>query len=200
MIAAVIPTRFHPPQLARLLAQCRSEETVPVVLESADFGHRIYAMWNEGVERARLAGADTVAVLSDDVELMDGSLPHLARILAEAANVGVVYPDINAPFGTFRTTPLLEPTEGTWAVGGMTGFAFMFRTDLGIGFDEGYGWWYGDDAFEEAVRDAGLLVCRAVGLPVRHTPDGSASRVWDELAPLVAQDRERWERRKVAAA
>ena len=77
----------------------------------------------------------------------------------------------------------------------MTGFCFMFRAGLGIPFDESYHWWYGDDAFEAAVRASGLSVCRVGGLPVRHAPDGSASRDWARLAPLVALDRERWEGR-----
>jgi hypothetical protein len=40
-------------------------------------------------------------------------------------------------------------------------------------------------------------VARVVGVPIRHTPNGSAGRDWMRLAPLIEQDRARWEERSV---
>ena len=73
------------------------------------------------------------------------------------------------------------------------GFAFLFRAEIEIPFEAGYHWWYGDDAWEEAVRATGWAVGRACGVPIRHTPNGSASRVWPLLAPLIEADRKRWD-------
>ena len=80
----------------------------------------------------------------------------------------------------------------------MTGFCFMFRAaDPLPAFDEGFHWWYGDDAWEASVRLHGYGVARVVGVPIRHTPNGSAGRDWTRLAPLIEQDRARWEERSV---
>ena len=197
MIAAVIPTRFHPPQLAPLLTLLEADGVQTHVLESGDFGHRIYAMWNEGVKRAALGGADYVAVLNDDITILPGTLPLMAHALGTDPLVGVVYPDVRVPLDVLPTEPLtLESTKGSWGPGGMTGFCFMFRTPLFLPvFDESYRWWYGDDDFEERVRGAGRLVCRITGLPIRHTADGSASQVWAEIEPLTVADRNLWESR-----
>lgn len=195
MIAAVIPTRYRPPELGALLRVLAGDGVEALVLASGDYGHAVYRMWNAGAEMARALGASHTAVLNDDAALPPGALPAMAQALDVHPEAGVVYPDVNAAWDEW--VPLrLEPTEGSWGPGGMTGFAFMFRTaDPLPAFDEGYGWWYGDDAFEEAVRASGRQVCRLVGVPVRHAPNGSASRDWGRLAGVVAADRARWEGR-----
>jgi len=189
MIAAVIPTRYHPPQLAQLVGECNRDHVEAYVMESALFDHRIYRMWNAGTDMARAAGADAIAVLNDDIEIVPGTLSYLASLLVE--RVGVVYPDVQAPWGAI--TPFgLTPTQGTWGRGGMTGFCFVFRADLPLPrFDETFGLWYGDDAFEEGVRAAGYLVCRAEGVPIVHVPGGSTDPA--EWAPIIAADRTRWD-------
>lgn len=195
MIAAVVPTRYRPPELAALLRVLAGDGVEALVLDSEEHGHRIHAMWNAGTGMARAMGASHVAVLNDDVELPPGALPAMAAALDSRPDVGAVYPDDTAPWAPRRALSLV-PTEGTWGAGGMTGFCFMFRAaDPLPPFDEGYHWWYGDDAFEASVRAAGMLVCRVSGLPVRHSPGRSAARDWDRLGPLAAADRARWEAR-----
>lgn len=192
MIAAVIPTLYRPSALARLLEVLRLDGVFPIVVPSELFEHAIYRMWNVGAAMARAAGARAIAVLNDDIEIPRGALPLMGQALEAHPEVGVVYPDTTADW----QTPLayeLQPTQYTHPRGGMTGFCFAFRSDLPVAFDERYHWWYGDDAFEEAVRAMGLRVCRMVGVPIRHMSDGSASRRWGELEPLTAQDRARWE-------
>lgn len=189
MIAAVIPTRYHPPELDMLLPSVIADGALTFVMRSEDHGHAIYRMWNAGVAAARAAGATEIAILNDDVILPPGALPALAAALRSASDVGVVYPDCR---DVSLTGPLTD-TVGTWGAGGMTGFAFMFRAEIDVPFDEGFGWWYGDDAFEEAARAAGWRVCRVNGLPVRHVANGSAGRDWDRLAPLIEADRTRWD-------
>ena len=194
MIAAVIPTRYHPPELADLLRVLIADGVEPIVLRSEAFEHRIYRMWNVGVAEARAKGADYIAVLNDDVELSTHALDALRAALDANPDVGAVYPDErpgSRPLGIERTT-------GTWGAGGMTGFCFMFRAaDPLPAFDEEFHWWYGDDAWELGVRQAGYAVARVVGVPIRHTPNGSAGRDWMRLAPLIEQDRARWEERSV---
>jgi GT2 family glycosyltransferase len=201
---AVIPTRYRPPELAELLSVLKGDGIEAIVLDSADFDHRIYAGWNRGVDMARAACAETVVILNDDVTLLPGSLSMMEQALwldpipagwiaPEWPTLAVVYPDVNAPWH-LPMEPVVQRTTGTWGVGGMTGFCFIFRTDLLLPrFDESYHWWYGDDAFEQGVRDAGYGIGRVVGVPIRHIPDGSASKRWDELQPLIEEDRARWD-------
>ena len=192
MIAAVIPSRYSPPELGPLVARLAADGVLVVVLPSHEYGHAIYRMWNAGVALARAAGATEIAVLNDDVTLPPGALPFLARALRSEDGIGVVYPDVTWD-GEMPQHVSLKATEGTWGAGGMTGFAFMFRAEIDVPFDEGFGWWYGDDAFERAVRAQGWRVCRVNGVGVRHVPNGSATKDWDRIAPLIAADRERWE-------
>jgi hypothetical protein len=194
MIVAVIPTRYEPPALAELLAVLDADKVTPIVLASEEFEHRIYRMWNAGVAEARAKGADYIAILNDDVGLPVGALHGLSAALAFNPDVGVVYPNEQAPWGILGDSVTVQRTTGTWGGGGMTGFCFMFRAaDALPAFDEGYHWWYGDDAWERAVREAGYGVARVLGVPVRHTPNGSAWRDWQRLAPLIERDRARWE-------
>jgi len=199
MIAAVIPTRYHPPELAQLVAECNHDGVKPYVMESALFDHRIHRMWNAGTQMARAAGADTIAILNDDITIYPGTLARLDELLGynrrdprTMTRVAVVYPDTQAPWAPLPELYELTPTEGTWGRGGMTGFCFMFRADLPLPeFDEGFGLWYGDDAFEEGVRAAGYRVCRAEGVPIHHIPGGSTDpELW---APVIAADRARWD-------
>ena len=200
MIAAVIPTRYHPPQLAELLRVLIADGVEPIVLRSEAFEHRIYRMWNVGVEEARAKGAEYIAVLNYDVELPTHALDALRAALDANPDVGAVYPDERAQWSYAGWTAAsgIEYTTGTWGAGGMTGFCFMFRAaDPLPAFDEGFHWWYGDDAWEASVRLHGYGVARVVGVPIRHTPNGSAGRDWMRLAPLIEQDRARWEERSV---
>ena len=189
-LAAIIPTRFHPPQLEPLVALLEADGVGVHVMESAQYGHRIYRMWNAGVE---LAEADFIAVLNDDITILPGSMPLMAEALSDPS-VGIVYPDVRVGLNFLPSLPLtLESTTSTWGAAGMTGFCFMFRPPAK--FDESYSWWYGDDDFEERTRLSGLKVCRIVGLPIGHSPDGSAGRVMHELGPLIQADRALWDSR-----
>ena len=186
-IGAVIPTRYHPPHLDRLLSVCEADNVAVALMESERYDHQIYRMWNAGRLKLELLGCQYIAFLNDDVTILPGTLPHLAFWLSTTPTAGVAYP-----------SPLagIEPTTGTWGAGGMTGFCFVINNALPLPhFDEGFHWWYGDDAFEEGVRRAGYDVLRVGPLPVEHTPNGSASRDWERLGPLVQQDRARWEAR-----
>jgi GT2 family glycosyltransferase len=202
-IAAVMATRFNPPQRKALLETLRADGIEPVVM--ADAGPHpddwsLYRLWNAGVRYAIERGAEYIAVLNDDVTILPETLDLMAEALIvhdKGRNIGVIYPDVRrrTSEGLGDLWPL-TPTTGTWGAGGMTGFCFMFRADLGIPFDERYQLWYGDDAFEEAVRAKGLLVARIDGLPIDHTANGSTSQLPDgEAGERIARDRARWDSR-----
>lgn len=202
-VLVVIPTRYESDRLAALLECLDDADDVlvmdnghetPVGVDARGLG--IYAMWNLGWAYARAAGYDAVAILNDDVRILPGTIGVLRKALAVAPRIGVVYPHWPRPLtdgmpAGFRVTP----TAGTVSDGGMTGFAFMFRADLPVApFDEGFGWWYGDDAFERSVRAAGYVVARVEGLPCEHDSDSEANG-WarrPELRDIAEQDRLRW--------
>jgi GT2 family glycosyltransferase len=190
MISAVIPTLYHPPQLAMLLAVLEHDEVEVHLLESGIYEHRIYRMWNEGVRRAK---GDYIAVLNDDIKILPGTLPLMARILEAKPKLGVVYPDQWAPLEAGLPEKIqIQLTEGSARVGGMAGFCFMFRRGLMLPFDERFNWWFGDDQFEFDVRAEGLQVGRVNGLPLSHDQSTSAERRKDELGPLIQADQRLW--------
>lgn len=190
MISAVIPTLYHPPELAMLLTVLEHDECEVHLLESGTYEHKIYRMWNEGVSRST---GDYIAVLNDDITILPGTLAMMAKVLEAKPQIGVVYPDRWAPLEAGLPEKLqIQLTEGSNRVGGMTGFCFMFRKDLGVPFDERFHWWFGDDQFEHDVRVKGLTVGRVNGLPLYHQESTSANRKKDELGPLILADQRLW--------
>jgi hypothetical protein len=211
---AVIPSRYEPNRLASLLGTVASEADVLVL----DNGHRprlvandtptirvedargmgIYAMWNLGRSWARDRGYHDVAILNDDIRILSGTLSVMARVLRSTDGTAVVYPDWTARLvDGLPRRPRTTATRGTRSVNGMTGYCFMVRGELDLPpFDEGFHWWYGDDAFERGVRELGHTVRRIDGLPIEHESDSEANG-WarrPELRDLAELDRQRWER------
>lgn len=196
MIAAIIPTLFHPPTLAPLLDVLRADDVDVILIDTTGRELDIYRWWNEGVAEARARGATKIAVLNDDIAMAPGTLPLLAFLLDEHPEYGVVSP---ATTGKAKNgVGKLISTRGLWKGAshpGMAGYAFMFRADLDIPFDERYRWYAGDDQFEEDVRAAGLLVGVYTGLQVQHLDNYSGAQRADELKPLANADRRRWKER-----
>lgn len=192
MISAVIPTLYHPPQLAILLEVLERDGVEVNLLESGQYDHRIYRMWNAGVEKS---SGDHIAILNDDITILPGTLPMMGRILEAQPRLGVVYPDQWTPLSAGLPERIqIQLTEGSARVGGMAGFCFMFRNHAMPRFDERYRWWYGDDQFEFDVRAMGLGVGRINGLPLHHVQALSADRRKDELGPIIRSDSELWYR------
>lgn len=215
----VIPTRWEPERLRRLLAVVAPDATATLLVDTghdpalADLGlgprvhvldpepgASIYGWWNQGWRTARQLSGEgpfNLAVLNDDVTLLPGSLSLMARCLRSRPDVGAVYPDTR--HRTARSpVPRRIALEIDRAPDGpreLTGFCFMFRGELPLPlFDEGYTWWYGDTQFDESVRLLGYGVARVVGLPVDHRSDAEAND-WarrPELKQIVEQDGVRW--------
>lgn len=199
----VIPTRYEPERL-RDLRQCIEYPTlildnghVPSLTDAVgQQGRTIYQMWNYGWQWAKDAGHEAVALLNDDIRILPGTLTLMMLALSLDDNIGVVYPDWPLPLdGGLPEAVEVQATEGTVVNGGMTGFCFMFRTDLPVPpFDEEFGWWCGDDAFEQSVRRAGYRVCRVAGLPCEHESDSERDD-WarrPELKAIAEADLARW--------
>lgn len=205
-IAAVIPTRFYPDTLCHLVRVLAADGVVPIVVPDVfDRGPdwSLYRLWNTGVRLAAdIHGADHVAILNDDVTILSGTMAALRTALDEMPETGVVCPDTRQGLGAGINVAGYTPVHGTWGsqgANGMTGFAFMLRASLGIPFDEGYHWWYGDDQFAHDVWTAGHAIMRVDGLPIWHLPGQSHVRARESLQPLIEADRMRWDRQMVMA-
>lgn len=195
LICAVIPTRYHPPELDRLLAVLKGDGVcVHLIVDPHDSEHRIHRMWNDGADAARAHGAKFIAMLNDDITILPGTLPLLARMCARR-KVGLVYPDIHAPWGPLPDDPPFVPGAVDDSGRHICGFCFLFRAETGVRFDESFHWWYGDNQFHKDVLSAGWTAGYADGLSIRHRESSSASRHDDYFVPLIAQDRDLWDRR-----
>jgi hypothetical protein len=198
MICAVIPTRYFPPELDRLLSVLwRDDVCAHLTVDSHKGDHRIYRMWNTARDAAREHGAGFVAVLNDDIEIMPGTLSLLARAFDGKGKLGVVYPDFYHRWGSLPRKLTVVSTTGMWPWPepgpGLTGFCFVMRADLPVRFDESYRWWGGDGQFEMDVRAAGYEVGLVRGVPLRHRLHHSSDRDLEYFGPLMEQDLERWE-------
>lgn len=203
VIVAVIPTLYRPPTLQPLLDVLKADDINVILIDTKGREPDIYRWWNEGCDEARARGATEIAVLNDDIVILPGTLPLMARAIREHG-LGVSYPEV----GKLAVPHALEVTEteglwrGTWPKAvrtsdlGMTGFIFMFTATLPVRFDESYRWYAGDDAFEEAVWRAGYRVGCVRGLRIEHLASYSGKKSWSVLKDLARVDRERWRDRK----
>jgi GT2 family glycosyltransferase len=201
MICAVIPTRYHPPELFRLLAVLWQDGICThLTVDAHKSDHRIYRMWNVACDAARGHGAKYIAVLNDDIEIMPGTVPLLARVFEHDERLGVAYPDFYSRWGSLPRKPIVTSTTGMWPWPepgpGLTGFCFVMRADLPVRFDESYRWWYGDGQFEKDVRAAGYVVGLVRGVPLRHRLHHSSDRDRVTFDPLIEQDRLVYETRE----
>lgn len=191
-IVAVVPTRVHPTELDALLRVLKRDGIETILLDSADFDHRLYRMWNHGIQEARARGATHVAVLNDDIEILPGTLRTMADALDGNPPVTVVYPDFDAPWEMPRQTSLV-PTVGIWTEGGMCGFCFMFRAGDSVPiFDESYFLFCADKVWEAEVRARGGVVARVAGLPIRHDAGTTTQAVLGTLGERIAADHARF--------
>lgn len=204
---AVIPTRYEPERVLRLVEVIRPDVAEIVLLDN---GHRaplpgsidsrgigLYRMWNMGTDIARSrSAAVNVAILNDDIRILPGTLLVMAKALRAEPRIACVYPDARIALSRglpekTRYTVSEDPAAGRE----MTGFCFMFKGELPLPpFDEGYAWWYGDSQFDETVKLAGYGVARIDWLPIEHKSDAEAND-WarrPELKAAVERDGVRW--------
>jgi len=114
-IAAVIATRFEPPELPPLLELLRADHVIPVIVKDVGIhppDWSLYRLWNNGVREAIERGAEYICVMNDDVVMVSGALEWMANVLRYNQNIGVVYPNIRR-----RTTEGLGPIHLTYTEG-----------------------------------------------------------------------------------
>lgn len=208
-VMAVIPSRYEPARL-RTMARPLVDEATVVVLDNGhdtppvipgvrvvdSRGLGIYAMWNRGWASARHESFDAIALLNDDITILPGTLTRLAEILGADPTLGVVSPDKYAASWSLPERTELDVIRDPERERSLAGFAFVARLSMFPypPFDEGYMWWFGDDAFDRKVRQAGYGVARVIGLPIEHESDSEANG-WarrPELRKFVQQDLARW--------
>jgi hypothetical protein len=126
----------------------------------------IHRWWNRGIEFAKSAGADYVAVLNDDLILNDDPLNKIARLMEESgATLG--YP---------------VPHSGK-----ISGYCFVLNLEHGIMPDESYRWWYGDDdLWNQAKKLSGVIGAAA---SVVHLHGNELTSNSPKLLALASEDR-----------
>lgn len=146
----------------------------------------IYTLWNRGYERLVELGCDRVVILNDDI-VLEGE-DWLERLCAPLGDeYWVTCPDYT------RADPLgVTPVRGVWRHGGMCGWAFAVNVER-VGskpFDEGFSYWYGDDAFSFGIERSGGMVGRVGGLYLEHIQSATLNQV--DVSAEIAQDTARF--------
>ena len=169
MICAVIPTRFHPPELARLLGVLASDGVCThLVVAAQDSEDRLHEMWNDACDAAEAHGASSIAVLKDDIAILPGTLPLFASLLAGDPRLGVVHPDSAAADWNLPTgLPLLDRERP------LSEACFMLHAAAGVRFDEPL---HFDQQFDRDLRAAGWDIACVIGVPYRDAADCSTNR------------------------
>lgn len=159
-------------------------------------GKTIHQMWNEGVARIMKdvpVGPVNIAVLNNDLRIGPHFLLRQAVALRADKDLVAVCPNYDERKGSG-----VQYVQGTKGMGGMSGFAFMFkgevyRHSVSEGkpvFDEGFRWWYGDDDFALEIHDSGKFVGLVYGATVEHLDGGSQTAKHMPIEEIISQDRE----------
>lgn len=171
-------------------------------------GWSIYEMWNHGFDRAMLLAGNAlprlplrpcyVLVTNNDIELPRGAVAQLRELLAQNTDAWVSYPDYIAEWATEADEFVTGSyTRGVLSDGGMLGACFMLAGHRipwrPLITDTTYEWWYGDNHLAEEIEQHGGRQLRALGVPVRHVNEATASKLPEgALYGMKYRDRQRW--------
>ena len=150
-------------------------EQVPEIIPMSAATMGIYEMWDGGFHLAKIAGAEYVAILNNDLVLQPNTIQILKNALAYNKQAWIAYPDYNQQENAGNIN--YRTTKGTYRHGGMSGFCFMLRTepiDWTPLVDPIFKWWGGDDDIAFNVEAKGGEQVRVVGLGVEHLMEGTA--------------------------
>ena len=128
----------------------------------------IHTWWNMGIEFAMKHGADYVAVLNDDVQLLDDPLNKIVAGMGDAA---IGQPDIAS----------------------ICGYCFVLNTKYGLLADESYRWWYGDNDLYDRASQYGIA---KVNVDVRHLHGNELTKSNPALQAIGQFDKELYDSRK----
>jgi hypothetical protein len=128
----------------------------------------IQTWWNMGIDFAVKHGADHVAVLNDDLQLLDNPLNKIVAGMGDAA---IGQPNIDS----------------------ICGYCFILNTKYGLRADESYRWWYGDNDLYDRASQYGIA---KVGVDVRHLHGNEQTSADPVLLALGDADRVLYESRQ----
>ncbi len=128
----------------------------------------IHKWWNMGIDFAVKHGADYVAVLNDDVQLIDDPLNKIVAGMGDAA---IGQPDI----------------------GSICGYCFVLNTKYGLRADESYTWWYGDNDLYDRAQQYGVA---RVAVDVRHLHGNELTGANLALLEITKIDKQLYDSRK----
>ena len=128
----------------------------------------IHKWWNMGIDFAIKHGADHVAVLNDDVQLIDDPLN---KIIAGMGDAAIGQPDIDS----------------------ICGYCFIINTKYGLRADESYQWWYGDNDLYHQAYEHGIA---KVDVNVRHLHGNELTKASRILSDMGQKDKELYDSRQ----
>ena len=183
----VIPTGTRTQYLKDIFNECDIEPSKRVLVRTIDAPDvenainlkyegefNIQKWWNTGIDYARERGAEYVAVLNDDVQLLSNPLRRIAEVMkATGATLGYPFP----------------------FTGHVCGYCWVLDVKSGIRLDEDFVWWYGDrDLDLQARKLKGVIHVPAM---VRHIHGNELTRDNQKLVELTKADEkyflEKWE-------
>ena len=125
----------------------------------------IQKWWNTGIDYARERGAEYVAVLNDDVQILSNPLRRIAEVMkATGAILGYPFP----------------------FTGHVCGYCWVLDLKSNIRLDEKFVWWYGDrDLDLQARKLKGVVHVPAM---VRHVEGNILTSQNPELMELTKAD------------
>ena len=140
---------------------------IPQVHNIYDHGNiNIHRWWNKGIEFAKSAGADYIAILNDDLVLSDDPLNKIVKLMEE----------------TGATLGHPVPHSGK-----ISGYCFVLNLKHDIMPDESYRWWYGDDdLWNQAKKLNGIIGAAA---SVKHLHGNELTNNSPKLMELASADR-----------
>ncbi|HNX87696.1 MAG TPA: glycosyltransferase [Paludibacteraceae bacterium] len=154
------------------------QSAMSIIYRRHETNKGVNASWNEGIRISRAIGANHIAVLNNDLELIKNWDMPMIEMLSDAT-VGIV-----CPYSTHGKS--LPVNFGTYPGGknhlalDILGCCFMFRPDLidTIGYiPDSLVTYYGDNWLQEITRMAGMKVVYAPGSRVHHYFQQTTSKI-----------------------
>ena len=179
------------------------EDEYPQVEPLLSVDRGLYAMWNEALQIAKAyaewcGSLVDLVIANNDIRLPAGSLGKMSDHLRERSDVVAVSPDPNRSAASgIAARCSTQLVSGSYRHGGLLGWCFMVKAEdpRVTPFDEGFGWWAGDDdAFLTWEHKNNGRLARVLGVGCDHVGSGTASdgsNGWTETAK--GRDHERFE-------
>lgn len=144
----------------------KNQEPIPNAINlEYDGEFNIHKWWNMGINHAQNNGAEYVAVLNDDIQILDNPFHKIVEVM-KSTKAPLGYP---FPF-----------------VGHVCGYCWVLDIKSPIRPNEKYVWWYGDRDLDLQARLNGGVV--HVPAMVRHIHGNELTRSSVELMEITKKD------------